>query len=178
MDSEDPIASTFVHDVDGTESAVDETTPQDTVFPGVGVALGDSAAPQDLVLPPSRAARLSTEPSGNSGRPESFMIHGGLRFGFLIGWAVGALVVVAIVDGTDSWGADRRLNWLVLGGVALVSLYATYRVFRRGVGADPAGVPWSTSLARNASRGKTSARSRTAGIPRPATRSGTHSSSS
>ena len=67
MDSEDPIALTFVHDVDGTESAVDETTPHDTVFPGVGVALGDSAAPQDLVLPPSRAARLSTEPSGKLG---------------------------------------------------------------------------------------------------------------
>ena len=35
MDSEDPIAATFVHDVEGTESAVDETTPTDSIVPGV-----------------------------------------------------------------------------------------------------------------------------------------------
>ena len=140
MDSEDPIAATFVHDVEGTESAVDETTPTDSIVPGVEVALGNSAAPQDLVIPPSRAARLSTEPPGGSGRPESFMVHGGSRFGFLIGWAVGVLVVVAIVDWSDSWGADPGLDWLVFGGLALVSLFAAYRAFRRGVGADPAGV--------------------------------------
>ena len=103
---------------------------------------GVSADPHDHAVHTPRGARVADfgVPPGR-GRSESFMVRGEWRFWYLSGWAAVALAVAWFMSWPDAWGGEPLPRiWPPVVVLVLVSLLAAYRAYRRGVGADPAGV--------------------------------------
>ena len=121
--------------------------PQPVAAPG-GLAAGigvlsagpDTPPREDTTFSHARDEAVAAHPGRVPAGPESFMVHGSSRFGFLVLW-LGAVTVAAwLADEVLTVGADPLWARLPVAAFALATLFALYRAIQRGVGADPGGV--------------------------------------